>query len=115
MCKLRDIEWLGSSLNDLKKQPDFVKNEIGYALHEIQKGKKPINAKPLKGLGSGVMEIVSNFDKNTYRAVYAVKVGKKIYVLHVFQKKSKKGIETSKLDIELIKRRLLWVKQKLSN
>jgi phage-related protein len=90
-----------------------VRQEIGYTLHEVQQGKKPMNVKPLKGFGSGVMEIVSDFDKNTYRAVYALKLGDKIYVLHVFQKKSKSGIKTPKPDIDLIKRRILWVKQTL--
>ena len=103
MCRLREVVWVGNSLDDLKKQPDSVKREIGYALSEVQKGKKLINAKPLKGFGTGVMEIVSNFNKNTYRAVYTVKLGEKIYVLHVFQKKSKKGIETPMPDIDLIK------------
>ncbi|MCC2666551.1 MAG: hypothetical protein K0S63_467 [Gammaproteobacteria bacterium] len=79
---------------------------IGYALHQVQEGIKPQNAKPLSSIGSGVMEIVCNFDTNTYRAVYAVKLGGAIYVLHCFQKKAKNGIATPKKEIDLIKQRL---------
>ena len=76
-----------------------------------QEGKTPSNAKPLKGLGSGILEIVSDYNKNTYRTVYAVKIGDDVYVLHVFQKKSKHGIETPKQEIELIRKRLAIAKE----
>ena len=108
---LRPITWLGSSLDDLKKLPKRVQREMGFSLHQVQEGKKPLNAKPLKGIGSGILEIVSDYNKNTYRAVYAVKLGDDIYVLHVFQKKSKHGIETSKNEIDLIKQRLAIAKE----
>ena len=65
----------------------------------------PRDAKPFKGVGSGILEIAVRYDKNAYRTVVAVQLGKKLYVLHVFQKKSKRGIETSKRDVELIKQR----------
>ena len=87
---IRRLEWVGSSLRDLKEFPQKVQQEIGYSLYEVQIGGKPNNAKPLKGLDSGVMEIVSDFDKRTYRAVYVLKIGEKIYVLHCFQKKIEK-------------------------
>lgn len=109
--KLKQIEWIGSSLEDAKKFPKAVKKEVGFALYEVQRGKSPQNVKPLKGLGSGIMEIVTNYNKNTYRSVYAIKLGNNIYVLHAFQKKSKTGIKTSKQDIELIKRRLAIARQ----
>ena len=109
--KLRPIAWVGSSLDDLKKLPKAVQREIGFALHQIQEGETPSNAKPLKRLGSGVLEVVSDYNKNTYRAAYAVKLGDDIYVLHVFQKKSKHGIATPKQEIELIKKRLASVKK----
>ncbi len=73
-----------------------------------------MNVKLLKGFDSGVMEIVIDYNKNAYRAVYALKLSEKIFVLHVFQKKSKIGIKTPKADVDLIRRRLLWVKQHLS-
>jgi phage-related protein len=71
-----------------------------------QTGQHPPSARPLKGLGSGVVELVEDFDKSTYRAVYTVRFGDAVYVLHAFKKKSKQGIKTPQTDIELIKRRL---------
>ena len=112
--KLRSISWVGSSLDDLKKLPKAVQREVGFALHQIQEGETPSNAKPLKSLGSGVLEIISDYKKNTYRAVYAVKLGDDIYVLHVFQKKSKHGIATPNHEIELIKKRLASAKKDAS-
>ena len=104
---LRQLDFIGSARDDLKEFPDEVKQEIGYALFEVQQGRKPIAAKPLKGFsGAGVLEIVESFFGNTYRAVYTVKFEEVIYVLHCFQKKSKSGIETPKQDIELVKQRL---------
>lgn len=97
--------WVGTSLEDLKEFPNPVQREIGYALHQAQIGEKHHNTKPLKNF-SGVMEIVSNYATDTYRAVYATKIGDAIYVLHTFQKKSKRGIGTPKKEIDLIKRRL---------
>ncbi|MCI5120303.1 MAG: addiction module toxin RelE [Candidatus Electrothrix sp. AUS4] len=99
------VVWVGSSLEDLRSFPDAVKDEIGYALHRAQEGKKHHNAKPLKGF-SGVLEIISSKQTDTYRAVYAVKLGDNIYVLHTFKKKSKTGIKTPKSDIDMIKKRL---------
>lgn len=103
---IRNLNWLGNSLENLKKFPAKVKDEIGYSLYLVQQGEMPHNAKPLKGFSHGVMEIKSDFDTNTYRTVYVLKVGKLIYVLHCFQKKSKSGIKTAQQDINLIKQRL---------
>ena len=101
------VVWIGSSLDDLKKFPEEVQGEMGYALYLAQTEKKHISAKPLKGFGgAGVLEIVTNFDSDTYRAVYTVKLAGVVYVLHAFQKKSKKGIATPNQDIDLIKKRL---------
>ncbi len=101
----KPLEWVKTSLKDLKSFPEEVQREIGYALDRAQAGKKYLHAKPFKGL-DGVVEIVSDFDTNTYRALYATKIGDVIYVLHCFQKKSKKGIETPKQQVDLIKQRL---------
>jgi phage-related protein len=80
---------------------------MGFALYEAQCGLKPTAAKPLKGFGgAGVLEIVSDYQTDTYRAVYTVRLEERVYVLHAFQKKSKKGIATPKSALELIKRRL---------
>ena len=102
---LKRIEWISSSKKDLASFPDEVQHNIGLALMIAQFGGKHDSAKPWKGLGPGVMEIVSAFHSDTYRAVYTVNIGDVIYVLHAFQKKSKSGIATPKEDIELIKTR----------
>lgn len=99
------IIWMGDSLKQVKSFPEEVRRDIGVSLYDAQKGDKPENAKPLKGIGSGVFEIVTRFDSDTYRTVYAVQIGKHIYVLHAFQKKSPKGIKTAQKDINLIKTR----------
>ena len=84
----------------------MVKDEIGFALYQAQVGSKHLSAKPMKGLGPGVFEIISDYRRNTFRAVYIVRLGVKVYVLHAFQKKSKSGIATPKSEIALIKDRL---------
>jgi phage-related protein len=80
---------------------------LGDELQLIQFGGIPKDAKPFKGIGSGVLELALRHDSNAYRVVVAVQIGRWIYVLHAFQKKSKKGIETPKRDLELIKKRYL--------
>ena len=103
----RTVEWVGSSYKDFRSFPDEVKDHAGYALYLAQIGEKHEDAKPLKGFGgAGVLEIVSNHDGDTYRAVYTVKFSLAIYVLHAFQKKSKVGSRTPATDMELVKRRL---------
>ena len=87
--------------------PEEVVDVFGYALYLAQNGQKHPQAKPLKGFGSaGVLEVVEDDDGSAYRAVYTVKFNNGVYVLHCFQKKSKKGIETSKQDKDLIEARL---------
>ena len=108
---LKELCWVGSSRSDLKDMPLAVQRDIGFSLHQAQEGKMPFSAKPLKGIGAGVMEIVSDYNKNTYRAVYVIKLADVIYVLHSFQKKSKSGIKTPKQDIDLIKQRLVLAKK----
>jgi phage-related protein len=102
---LRSLVWMGNSLDNLRDFPPEVRTSIGYALQLVQAGETPMSAKPLKGVASGVYEIVKRYDTDTYRAVYAVKIGEKIYILHAFQKKSKQGIKTPQPDIDLIKQR----------
>jgi len=98
------LEFLGTPREDLSEFPDEVKYCIGFALRTAQKGGKHPALKGFKG--AGVLEIVSDFDGNTFRAVYTVRIKGVIYVLHAFQKKSKKGISTPKSEIDKIKRRL---------
>lgn len=105
---LKSLEWIGGSLKDMKELPEDVQDEFGYALYLAQCGEKHISAKPLRylGGGAGILEVVEDFEGNAYRAVYTVRFNEKIYVLHVFQKKSKSGIETPKQEMELIRSRL---------
>jgi phage-related protein len=108
----KPVVWIGSSLKDLKAFPDEVKDEVGFALFEAQCGRQPSSAKPLKGFhGASVLEIKDDFQTDTYRLVYTVKFEGVIYVLHAFQKKSKRGIATSQADIDLIKERLKVAKK----
>ena len=104
---LKQLVWLGSTLDELRACPEPIRQSLGYALELAQKGEKHESAKPLKGFkGAGVLEIVANFDGDTWRAVYTVKIRDAIYVLHVFQKKSKSGIATPKRELHLIESRL---------
>ena len=104
---LKPAYWIGSSLDDLRAFPGEVQHAIGFALRDAQLGGKHESAKPLRGFkGAGVLEIIEDHDGDTYRAVYTVKLAGSIYVLHVFQKKSKKGIKTPKHELDLIKARL---------
>ena len=105
--QVKKIIWIGSSRTDLKAFPAVVKDVIGYALYQAQIGLKALSAKPLHGFGgAGVLEIVEDHQTDTYRAVYTVKFANFVYVLHAFQKKSRRGTATPKPDIDLIKRRL---------
>jgi len=102
----RPLFWMRSSLKDLERFPAEVQEHIGYALSAAQFGGKHQDAKPWKGDGPGVMEVVEDFRGDTFRAVYAVRFAEAVYVLHVFQKKSTKGIATMLADRELISKRL---------
>jgi phage-related protein len=107
MPDIRPVAWLGSSKADLSVFPDEVKDSIGFALYVAQQGGKHRTAKPLRGFGgAGIFEIVDDFDGDTYRAVYTVRFAGRVYVLHVFQKKSKSGIKTPKAELNLIQSRL---------
>jgi phage-related protein len=104
---IKSLVWIASSLKDLKAFPEDVQDAIGYALYIAQKGGKSSEAKVLTGFGgAGVLEIVEDYRTDTYRAAYTVKFSSLLYVLHVFQKKSRKGKATPKAEIELIKQRL---------
>jgi phage-related protein len=104
---VRPVEWIGSSYKDFIAFPDDVQDHIGYALYVAQIGDKHEDAKPLKGFGgAGVLEVVSDYASDTFRAVYTVKLETAIYVLHAFQKKSKSGRRTPAVDMDLIARRM---------
>lgn len=104
---VKPVAWVGSSYKDYRAFPDPVQDAMGYALYRAQLGKLHESAKPLKGFGgAGVVEIVEDYSTDTYRAVYTVKFTGILYVLHAFQKKSKKGRTTPSAEIELVRRRL---------
>ena len=104
---MRPVEWIGSSYRDFVALPEAIQNTMGYALYLAQTGRVHASGKPLKGFGgAGVVELVEDDRHGTYRAVYTVKFESAIYVLHAFQKKSKKGIKTPRAEIELVRRRL---------
>ena len=106
--QLKPVRWIGTSLRDLRSFPREVRIDIGHALFTAQEGKTDPAAKPLKGFGgAGVLEIVASHHGNAWRAVYTVRFQDAVYVLHVFQKKSTKGIATPTREIDLIKRRLV--------
>lgn len=120
----KELIWIGSSKEDLSAFPDDVKLVMGFALRVAQQGRKHRRAKPLKDYkGAGVLEIVDDFDGDTYRAVYTVRFEGAVYALDAFQKKSKKGIATSKADLDRIKARLKraedmhaeWLKEREDN
>ena len=108
----KTLFWVGSSLKDLRDLPEQVKDEVGFALYQVQRGITPRSAKALRGFGgASVLEIVEDFRTDTYRAVYTVQFADAVYVLHVFQKKSKRGAETPQSEVELIKSRLKLAKE----
>ena len=105
--ELKPIRWIGTSLRDLRSFPRAVRIEIGHALFTAQEGGLDPATKPLRGFGgASVLEIVTSHQGNAWRAVYTVRFPDAIYVLHVFQKKSTKGIATPTRELDLIKRRL---------
>jgi phage-related protein len=102
----RPLYWEGSSKKDFKEFPIPVQKDMGVALFVVQLGRTPDSAKPWKGLGSGVYELVEDHRGDTFRAVYMVRVGDAVHVLHAFQKKSKSGISTPQPDVDLVEKRL---------
>jgi phage-related protein len=108
MSDSKPLYWVGSARSDLRAFPDEVRTDVGFALWVAQQGGRPAQAKPLKGIvpGSGVLELVERHDGDAYRVVYTVRFKDAVYVLHAFQKKSKRGVQTPKHDIALIRERL---------
>lgn len=100
------LRWVGSSRKDYGDFPGRVQEEFGFGLYLAQTGLHPLGAKPLKGLGGGVVELIEDFDGDAFRAIYTVRFDTAVYVLHCFKKKSKAGIRTPQSEIEMVKRRL---------
>ena len=104
---LRQLVWVGSSKRDFMEFPEEIRAEMGYGLYRAQQGREHGSAKALKGFGGRtVLELVEDHSTGTYRAVYTVRFESAVYVLHAFQKKSKRGIETPQLEKDMIERRL---------
>lgn len=109
---VKKIYWVGPTEKDFLKFPDKLIDEFLISLRLAQEGEKAANAKPLKGFGGAtVLELVGSDASGTYRAVYTVKMADFVFVLHVFQKKSKQGIATPQKEIDLIKSRLKWAQE----
>jgi phage-related protein len=104
----KPVRWVGSARADLRRFPEEVKTDVGFGLWIAQRGGTPAQAKVLKGIvpGAGVLELIERHVGDTYRVVYTVRFKEAVYVLHAFQKKSKRGIKTPKHDVELIRERL---------
>ena len=101
----RSLVRLGDSKKNIQSFPKGAQKLLGDELQLVQFGGMPKDAKPFKGIGGGVIELALRYASDAYRVVTAVQLGARIYVLHAFQKKSKKGIETPKRDIDLIRKR----------
>ena len=105
--KEKPLIWIASSKKDLADLPEDIIDEFGYGFHLAQHGQQHDSAKIMKGFGgAGVLELIENDAAGTYRAVYTIQMKNAVFVLHVFQKKSKHGIATPQKDIDLIKQRL---------
>jgi phage-related protein len=102
----KPVVWIGSSKADISELPDPVKASFGHRLGEVQRGRVPLDTKPLPQFGSGVFELRERFDGYAYRVMYVVALRKAIYVLHAFMKKSTSGIRLPKPDADLIELRL---------
>ena len=107
----KPLFWMGSALKEVTRFPADVQRSIGFALSAAQYGGKHPATKPWKGEGPGVLEIVKDYDGDTYRAIYTVRFARAVYVLHTFQKKSPRGIETRQSDIHLVRERLRMAQQ----
>lgn len=111
-ARLKPVVWVGSSRKDVRGFPEPVQDHVGYALYVAQRGGKHRDTKTLSGFGgAGVVEIVTDYRSDTFRAVYTLRFAGAVYVLHAFQKKSKRGRETPRRDMELIRQRLREAEQ----
>jgi phage-related protein len=102
----KPLVWVGDSLRAVRDFPKAVRDVIGFAVYQAQLGDRHVKANPLKGLGTGVLEVVSDHRGDTFRAVYTVRLEGKVYVLHAFQKKSKSGVAAPRSEIDLVRQRL---------
>lgn len=109
----RPISWVSAARKGFDAFPKGAQAICLTALTIAAEGGKADIAKPLKGLGSGVMEIALPYRGNAFRVVYAVQIGSELWVVHAFQKKSTQGIKTPQHEIELIAARVKRLKEML--
>ena len=109
----RNISWINAAQRDFKKFPDAVQIQMQRALTVAAAGQMADICKPMKGLGAGVLEVRVAYRTNAYRTIYAVKLGKDVYVVHAFQKRSTTGIKTPTKEVDVIKLRLKRLKEEL--
>ena len=103
----KPVFWIGSAREDLRAFPVEARRVMGVAINDAQNGEEHPSVKALKGFGGrGVLEVVDTHDGDAWRAVYTIRFAGAVYVLHCFQKKSKRGVETPKHEVELVKLRL---------
>jgi phage-related protein len=107
----KPLHWMGSALKEVRRFPAEVQRTVGFALGAAQFGGKHPSTKPWKGDGPGVLEVVKDFDGDTFRAIYTVRFARAVYVLHAFQKKSPRGIKTRQSDVDLVRERLKMAEQ----
>ncbi len=110
----RPVSWIRAARKDFETFPEGAKIEIGRALTMVAEGGYPDIAKPLTGLGSGVLELALKHRGDAYRVIHALQFGPDIWVVHAFQKKSKSGIATPKVEIDLVRERLKRLREALS-
>src|SRR5258708_18363228 len=115
MRMTRPISWLKAALKDFEAFPKGAQDEALAALTVAAEGAKADVAKPLKGFGSGVMEIELKHRGDAFRVVYALQIGADLWVVHAFQKKSKRGIQTPKAELDLVHLRLRRLREMLAN
>lgn len=107
---MKELRWIGSSKKDLMKFPKEVIQEMGYALYYAQRNEHYSKTKSFRGYGLGVYEVTIEYERNAYRTIYIVSLDNTVYVVHCFQKKSKRGIKTPKKELEIITHRLKLLK-----
>lgn len=113
MKNTRPVSWIKAARKDFEEFPDEVQEDMLNALTIAAEGGKSDNAKPFKGVDGGVFEVATRYRGDAFRAVYAVKIGEDIWVIHAFQKKSKTGIKTPQREIDLIRERLKRLREAL--
>lgn len=112
---MKALVWLGDSRSRVQSFPEEVRDDVGYALYAAQRGGRSPKAKPLHGLGSGVLEIVALDPSGTYRVVYTVSIGSKVFVIHAFHKKSTSGIATPRREIDVVRDRLKQLRSEVKD